>query len=82
MTSLFPLFSFFKHVGMDGHKHPLPRHHCSQLHAAGPQYLQPKHRLTSATFHSLPKPQGQLHSWAASWVVPCFPGAIFTITTL
>lgn len=35
--------------------HPSPRHPCSQLHAPG--LVQPKPRLTSATFHSLPKPQ-------------------------
>lgn len=64
------------------HTYPSPRHYHSQLHASGFCYLQPKARLTSATFHSLSKPQGQLHSWALSWAVLCLPGLTFTTTII
>lgn len=33
-------------------------------------------RITSATFHSFPKPLGELHSWALSWAVPYLPARL------
>lgn len=60
---------------------PAPRHHHLHVHTRGLSYLQPKPRLASGTFHSLPKPQGWLHSRAPSWAVPCLPDAIFVIAS-
>lgn len=48
----------------------------AQLHAAGFRYRQPQPRLTSATFHSFCKPQGQFHSWVPRWTAPDLPSAL------
>lgn len=67
--------SFLLLTSRNGHAHTLlpdiTAHSCvpRALAISSPQ----KPRLTSATFHSLPKPQGQLHSWALSWAVRCLP---------
>lgn len=60
---------------------PSPRHYLFTAACPRPSLSPAQTRITSATFHSRLKPQGQLHSWAQGWAAPCLPAwQTFTIT--